>query len=48
MVAAPKTDYMKFGDTIRFEAKGHDGQSEFGAIEQTVVALEVPSSRAKV
>ncbi|WP_088278490.1 fumarylacetoacetate hydrolase family protein [Ideonella sp. A 288] len=33
---APKTDYMKFGDTIRLEVKGRDGQSVFGAIEQTV------------
>ena len=35
----PKTDFMKFGDTIRIEAKGKDGQSVFGAIEQEVVAL---------
>ena len=35
----PKTDYMKFGDTIRIEARGRDGLSVFGAIEQTVVAL---------
>ena len=35
----PKTDYMKFGDTIRIEAKGRDGQSVFGAIEQKVVSL---------
>ena len=33
----PKTEFMKFGDTIRIEAKGKDGQSMFGAIEQTVV-----------
>jgi fumarylacetoacetate (FAA) hydrolase len=33
----PSTDYMKFGDTIRIEAKGKDGLSMFGAIEQTVV-----------
>ena len=33
----PVTDYMKFGDTIRIEVKGRDGQSVFGAIEQTVV-----------
>jgi uncharacterized membrane protein YjgN (DUF898 family) len=30
------TDYMKFGDTIRIEAKGKDGQSVFGAIDQEV------------
>ena len=35
----PKTDYMKFGDTIRIEAKGRDGQSVFGAIDQKVVSL---------
>jgi fumarylacetoacetate (FAA) hydrolase len=36
---APKTGYMKFGDTIRIEAKGRDGVSLFGAIEQEVVPL---------
>jgi fumarylacetoacetate (FAA) hydrolase len=35
----PKTEYMKFGDTIRIEVKGRDGVSVFGAIEQEVVAL---------
>ncbi|WP_341908635.1 fumarylacetoacetate hydrolase family protein [Polaromonas sp. YR568] len=35
---APKTAFMKFGDTIRIEVKGKDGQSLFGAIEQKVVA----------
>jgi fumarylacetoacetate (FAA) hydrolase len=33
----PGTDYMKFGDTIKIEMKGKDGQSVFGAIEQAVV-----------
>jgi len=33
---APSTPFMKFGDTIRIEMKGRDGQSVFGAIEQTV------------
>ena len=33
----PKTPFMKHGDTIRIEMKGGDGQSVFGAIEQTVV-----------
>ncbi|OGB11047.1 MAG: fumarylacetoacetate hydrolase [Burkholderiales bacterium RIFCSPHIGHO2_12_FULL_61_11] len=32
----PKTDFMKFGDTIRIEAKGKDGQSVFGAIDQKI------------
>ena len=36
---APKTDFMQFGDTIRLEMKGVDGQSVFGAIAQKVVAL---------
>ncbi|MEI6761959.1 MAG: fumarylacetoacetate hydrolase family protein [Betaproteobacteria bacterium] len=35
---APATDYMKYGDTIRIEMKGRDGQSLFGAIDQSVVA----------
>jgi len=33
----PKTEFMKYGDTIRIEAKGKDGQSVFGAIDQKVV-----------
>lgn len=32
----PSTEFMKFGDTIRLEMKGKDGQSVFGAIEQKV------------
>ena len=36
----PVTEFMKFGDTIRMEAKGKDGQSVFGAIEQKMVALQ--------
>ncbi len=35
---APKTAFMTFGDTIRIEVKGKDGQSLFGAIDQKVVA----------
>jgi fumarylacetoacetate (FAA) hydrolase len=35
---AAKTEYMKFGDTIRIEMKGSDGASVFGAIAQRVVA----------
>jgi fumarylacetoacetate (FAA) hydrolase len=30
------TEFMRFGDTIRIEMKGKDGQSVFGAIEQKV------------
>ena len=33
----PKTGFMKFGDRIRIEVKGQDGQSVFGAIDQKVV-----------
>jgi len=36
---APKTEFMKFGDTIRIEMKGNDGMSVFGAIEQTIARL---------
>jgi fumarylacetoacetate (FAA) hydrolase len=36
----PSTAYMKFGDTIRIEMKGKDGQSVFGAINQTIAPLE--------
>ena len=39
MIAAGKaqTEFMKFGDTVRIEMVGTDGQSVFGAIEQKVV-----------
>jgi fumarylacetoacetate (FAA) hydrolase len=33
---APKTAFMKFGDTIRIDMKGTDGLSLFGAIDQRV------------
>ncbi|SHN02180.1 fumarylacetoacetate hydrolase family protein [Rhizobacter sp. OV335] len=32
----PKTEFMQFGDTIRIEMKGPDGNSLFGAIDQQV------------
>ncbi len=35
---APKTPFMQYGDSVRIEMKGQDGQSIFGAIEQKVVA----------
>ena len=35
----PVTEFMQFGDTIRIEAKGKDGQSVFGAIDQKIVPL---------
>jgi len=33
---APKTPFLRFGDTVRIEMKDADGRSIFGAIEQTV------------
>ena len=36
----PKTAFMKFGDRIRIEAKGKDGQSVFGAIDQTIATAD--------
>ena len=36
----PATEFMKYGDTIRIEMKGRDGQSLFGAIEQEIVPLD--------
>ena len=33
----PKTAFMKFGDTIRIEVRGKDGQSVFGALAQKIV-----------
>lgn len=32
------TGYMRYGDTIRIEMKGRDGQSVFGAIDQRIAA----------
>lgn len=32
----PVTGFMKYGDTIRIEMKGLDGQSVFGAIDQSI------------
>ena len=36
----PSTEFMKYGDTIRIEAKGTDGQSVFGAIDQKIAPLQ--------
>ena len=36
---APQTAFMQFGDTIRIDMLGADGQSVFGAIEQRVAPL---------
>ena len=35
----PSTEFMKFGDTIRIEMKGKDGQSLLGAIDQKIAPL---------
>lgn len=35
---APKTEFMKFGDSVRMEARTTEGASPFGVIEQHVVA----------
>lgn len=32
----PSTEFMRYGDTIRIEMKGKDGQSIFGAIDQAI------------
>ena len=36
----PATEFMKFGDTIRIEMRGKDGQSIFGTIDQKIVPLK--------
>ena len=36
----PSTEFMKFGDTIRIEMKGKDGQSIFGAIDQAIASAK--------
>lgn len=35
---APSTSFMRFGDRIRMEVMGDDGQSVFGCIDQRIVA----------
>ena len=42
----PKTEFMKFGDTIRIEMKGLDGQTVFGAIDQAVTPLNPDAAAA--
>ena len=37
----PSTEYMKFGDTIRIEMKGQNGESIFGAIDQKIAPYRV-------
>ena len=43
----PATEFMKYGDTIRIEMKGRDGQSMFGAIEQEIVPLEKAGTKRR-
>ena len=33
-----RTDFLRYGETLRFDVVGADGQSMFGAIEHRVVA----------
>ena len=42
---APSTAYMQYGDSIRIEMKGRDGQSVFGAIDQRIAAPALPPGR---
>ena len=37
---APTTSFLQFGDRVRIEMHDADGNSIFGAIEQTVVRYE--------
>ena len=37
----PSSEFMKYGDSIRIEAKGADGQSVFGAIDQKIAPLQL-------
>ena len=37
---APKTSFMRFGDNVRIEMRGGDGQSIFGTIDQSIVRYE--------
>ncbi|CDF83731.1 fumarylacetoacetate hydrolase [Pseudomonas knackmussii B13] len=39
---APRTGFMRFGDRVRMEAKGEDGEPLFGAIDQRVVQGGLP------
>ena len=41
---SPRTPFLKFGDRVRIEMLGADGQSIFGAIEQTVAPARVDSA----
>jgi fumarylacetoacetate (FAA) hydrolase len=43
----PRTDYMKFDDRVRIEAKDANGASVFGAIDQAVASLRRRRGRAE-
>lgn len=40
----PSTGYLRFGDTLRIEMKGRDGQSLFGAIAQDVLPRDAAAT----
>lgn len=42
----PRTPYLRPGDRVRIEARGRDGRSIFGAIEQTVTGPHASTSSA--
>jgi fumarylacetoacetate (FAA) hydrolase len=44
---APKTGFMRFGDRIRIEMKGRDGQSVFGTIDQRVAPVDGSAAAAE-
>jgi fumarylacetoacetate (FAA) hydrolase len=44
---APRTPFLKGGDTVRIEMLGADGRSIFGAIEQQVVPTVSATSRGR-
>lgn len=41
------TGFLQFGDTVRIEMKGKDGQSLFGAIDQTLVSPQGTAATAE-
>lgn len=45
---APKTPFLRFGDTVRIEMKDPQGGSIFGAIEQTVEPYPGPDGNASI
>jgi fumarylacetoacetate (FAA) hydrolase len=45
---AAETDFMKYGDSVRMEARTADGRSPFGVLEQTVVQHEQRNIRIRL